>query len=122
MATNSNIFGPRFTWIQKYSFSLGIALLIFGILCAAYVIRPRLRRRKLKGEWSNNFIYFGHLRYWDPEDLERRLLKGEILPALSAQLVNMSKVAWRKHRMVQLSLVVGLAGFLLLVGCVAASG
>lgn len=63
---------------------------------------PRLRPRSvLEQEAGQSFIYFGHLQFWKPEDLKTALQQQDILPVLSHQLINMSKIAWRKHRFVQ---------------------
>ncbi|MFF9101946.1 Pycsar system effector family protein [Streptomyces rubrogriseus] len=95
----------------------GILLILVGAVLAIFVVTPRLRsREKLKEEFAENFIYFGHLQFWQPEALTRTLQDQDILPILSAQLVNMSKIAWRKHRFVQLSfLLAGLGGALVFI-------
>jgi hypothetical protein len=105
--------GPRQTW----AFGIGVALIILGITFAGNVVMPRLRRRKTKNEWPANFIYFGHLRHWEPAALEAKLSSTPMLPVLSHQLVVMSKIAWRKHVMVQLSLLVGGLGAASLILC-----
>jgi hypothetical protein len=89
---------------------VGIALLIAGALCAAWVVRPRLRAANLKAEAQGNFIYFGHLRHLTPEAVQDRLEATPLLPVLSKQLVEMAKIAWIKHRMVQLSMSLAPAG------------
>lgn len=83
---------------------LGVLLLIAGVLCAAGVVRPRLRAANLEAEAPDNFIYFGHLRHLTPEAVQHRLEGTPLLPVLSKQLVEMSKIAWTKHRLVQLSM------------------
>ncbi|MGW3482704.1 Pycsar system effector family protein [Rhodococcus indonesiensis] len=83
---------------------LGICLLVGGVLCAAWVVRPRLRAANLATEAPVNFIYFGHLRHLTPDDVHNHLKTSDVLPVLSKQLVEMSKIAWTKHRLVQLSM------------------
>ena len=46
----------------------------------------------------------------DPAALAQKLQREPILPVLSNQLVNMSKIAWRKHRFVQVSFLLAAAG------------
>ena len=91
--------------IDRWLYGVGLALILVGILMAASVVTPRLRRRASKREWRENFIYFGHLRHWRPEQLAAHLQSIEDpLPILSRQLVNMSKIAWSKHVLVQISM------------------
>lgn len=103
--------------VETLSYLGGVTLLLSAVICAGYVVKPRLRRRATRREWHSHYIYFGHLRHWDPADLTRKLNSGQTLEALAAQLVVMSEIAWRKHRFVQLSLWLALVGFLLLAAC-----
>lgn len=85
-------------------FWVGVVFLIAALLCVVYVVRPRLRSKKVKLESQTNFIFFGHLKDWEADDLEDALTQRDVLPVLTRQLVNMSEIAWVKHRMLQLSL------------------
>lgn len=96
----------------------GIILLVLGILCAALVVRPRLRSKNLASEASRNYIYFGHLRELTPGDVQTHLEGTPLLPVLSKQLVDMSKIAWTKHRRVQQSMTLAPLGVAIL--CLAA--
>lgn len=69
------------------------------------VVVPRLRARKVEAEAASNFIYFGHLKHRQADELANALKETDILPVLSKQLITMSKIAWDKHRHVQLSFV-----------------
>jgi Family of unknown function (DUF5706) len=91
-------------------FWIGLGLVLLGALLSASVVAPRLRSTATKNEWPENFVYFGHLRHWDPEELANKLKEADILPVLSRQLVNMSRVSWTKHRRVQVSLIFGISG------------
>lgn len=110
LTADGRLFGELNSVLTKLTFAVGISLLVASVLCSARVVSPRLRRAATRDEWTKNYIYFGHLRNWDPVALEKELRNGSILPVLSVQLTNMSKVAWRKHRMVQISLTLGLTG------------
>ncbi|MFF8280664.1 Pycsar system effector family protein [Streptomyces lateritius] len=79
--------------------------------------RPRLRAsKKLEAECAENFIFFGHPKYWEPTALAQKLQEQDMLPVLTNQLVNMSKIAWKKHRYVQLSfLLAGIGGILVFI-------
>lgn len=96
---------------------LGIALLIASVLCAIWVVRPRLRAANLKTEAPDNFIYFGHLRHLTPEAVQDQLQRPSLLSVLSKQLVEMSKIAWTKHKIVQWSLSLAPVGVLALGIC-----
>ena len=95
----------------------GIASIILAILSAAATIVPRLDRRKSRKAWQENFIYFGHLRRWDPKQLAERLRQAPVadLEAISIALVTMSRIAWRKHELLQSSIAFLVGSILLLV-------
>ena len=97
---------------------VGLGLLVLGLLSVVMVSLPRLRFFNLGKEVPDNFIYFGHLRKWKPSELESALTTDSPLPMLSRQLVVMSQIAWKKHRLLQLSLIFAVAG-VLLVGAAA---
>ncbi len=89
---------------------LGILILILSVLMAVSVVAPRLRSQHLKSEASQNFIYFGHLRFLNATQVANHLNNSDIVPVLSRQLVVMSQIAWQKHRRVQLSLLLSPIG------------
>jgi hypothetical protein len=64
----------------------------------------------VEAEWPDNFVYFGHLKHWDPDALADELRQRDPLPILTRQLVVMSRIAATKHRRVQESLIVALVG------------
>lgn len=92
----------------------GTALLALSVLLSVAAVAPRLKGGPPHPGGSAGFVYFGHLRHWDPARLEESIRTGDALPALSRQLVVMSQVAWRKHRLVQASLAAATAGACLL--------
>ena len=83
-----------------------IVVLCFSILMSLLTVIPQLRGRATHKEFRTNMIYFGHLRLWDPNDLANALV-DEIPESqqLARQLVNMSKISWRKHIYLQWSLI-----------------
>ena len=97
----------------------GISLLAGAIVLVAWVVRPRTRNKNAKAESPHNFIYFGHLRFRQPADVERALQEEDILPMLSRQLVVMGQIAWVKHNQLKWSLNAALLGTAL-VGAAAA--
>lgn len=98
--------------------AVGASLLALAVLLAALAVVPRMRGRRTRSLSMGDFIYFGHVRHWEPDRLAAALRDTDPLPALSRQLVVMSQVAWRKHRLVQLSFAAAAAGTL----CVAPGG
>lgn len=100
----------------------GTLLLLVAALLSATIVVPRLRIRAVRrseDEWKTHFVYFGHLRHWDPRALESALRDRPVLPVLSDQLVHMSRIAWRKHIVAVISLVVTLAGLASVAWCTA---
>jgi Family of unknown function (DUF5706) len=86
---------------------VGVALVALGVLLTALVVAPRLSRRRARKTWRSNFVYFGHLRRWEPEALKQRLLSldtDQELSVLASQLVTTSKIAWYKHSMLQFAM------------------
>lgn len=108
-ASNRRFGGLAGFWDYLF-YWLGVSLLVLAVITAAWVVRPRLRRRHLQAEAKDNFIYFGHLRHWERSELTQALRERDPLPMLSAQLVNMSKIAWQKHMLVRYSLTAALLG------------
>lgn len=98
-------------------FALGILALCAGAVTAALVVAPLLRSKNLKQESNRDFIYFGHLKFLDPDDVEQRLRDGDLLPVLSRQVVRMADIAWKKHIKVKWSIWLGVGGGAALVAC-----
>ena len=97
-------------WLYR----VGIVALSIAVVLAAAAVMPQIRGRPARHIWRENFIYFGHLRHWNPGVPEQALSERELLPVLSRQLVAMSRIAWIKYRLVQLSLFAALVGGLLI--------
>ncbi|AII10785.1 Pycsar system effector family protein [Rhodococcus opacus] len=116
LSSKDRVFEHLSGW-AVFWYVLGITLLILGVVCAAWVVRPRLRSSDLVPESQSNFIYFGHLRELTPDVVQDHLENTPILPVLSKQLVEMSKIAWTKHRMVQVSMTLAPFGVLALGIC-----
>lgn len=97
---------------------IGVGVIALGAILAAFVVLPRLGRRKTWKTWKSNLIYFGHLRHWSTSDLQAELLglteKREV-EMLSNQLVATSQIAWRKHRLLQLSMVTIFIGVIIVM-------
>ncbi|MFI1946809.1 Pycsar system effector family protein [Streptomyces virginiae] len=108
--------------IRPGLFWCGALLFVAAAACAVMVVMPRMRARHVPGEAATNFVYFGHLRLWDPAALAGALTSG-VLEVLVRDIVACSAIAWRKHRLLQLSIVIASAGgLLLLLALVLAAG
>jgi hypothetical protein len=98
--------------------AIGIFALLLAIAAAAIAVFPRLRKKDEGRDRHRQVIYFGDLRHWKAAELSSHiagLAKGEELDVLSRQLTEMSKHNWVKHRWVQISLILSLAGILSMV-------
>lgn len=104
LTADGRIFADLASMWGKVALWAAVACLVAAAVLAIFVVIPRLRRGALDSEAAINFIYFGHVRHWHGPDLANALITRPLLPVLSTQVVNMSKIAWRKHRLVQISL------------------
>lgn len=105
-------------WWLTTLYILGLGFLLLSAGFAALVVTPRLRRSKTKIESPNNLVYFGHLRHWQPTELELALRHEPMLPQLSRQIVSMARISWTKHVRVQISFTFAIAGCVCLAACV----
>ena len=88
----------------------GAVLLACGACCAAAAVSPNLHKERRGPRPDDDFLFFGHLRHWDPAALETALKDKDLLPQLSRQIVVMSEIAWAKHRRVQWSFALAAVG------------
>ncbi|MDH6579324.1 Pycsar system effector family protein [Kitasatospora sp. MAP5-34] len=92
---------------------LSAVLVAAALVFAIAAVAPRIGSRGETDDWRHNVIYFGHLRHWSADELADALAERDLLPALSRQLVTLSRIAWAKHVRVRISLVLGGAGITL---------
>jgi len=109
------------TVVGAVAVHVGAALVTSAALLAAIAVLPMLGSSIAHArEYRSNLIYFGHLRHWpDGSDLANRLrgLSSEdLLEQLARQLREMSRRNWRKHRLLQASILAALPGTLLVIG------
>ncbi|MET7614783.1 Pycsar system effector family protein [Streptomyces seoulensis] len=112
-ADGSRPLHPHGTTVAICAYWAGIGLLVASVLLSVYAVAPRLHAASPAQDRSGGFIYFGHLRHWDPTGLVEAIRTEQVLPVVSQQLVEISRICWRKHRMVQCSLSLAALGFLL---------
>lgn len=117
LTAEGRLFADLSKWWLATTYAVGLGLLLVAAGFAALVVIPRLRRAEIDGEARHNFIYFGHARLWEPQDLEKALREDQILPQLARQIVVMARIAWVKHIRVQWSFSLAVAGATCLVVC-----
>ncbi|MGH3731910.1 MAG: Pycsar system effector family protein [Acidimicrobiales bacterium] len=99
----------------EYVLRGGYVLFAASVIMALMVVMPQLGRRDSKRNWSEGTIYFGHLRHWQMRDLAEALSSGApTSEQIAAQLIVLSKVIWRKHSWLQWSLLLFIAGVVML--------
>ena len=80
---------------------------VLAALLALFVVRPHLRPRTARRLARDGLIYFGQLKRRSAGDIEtalERLTTTQARRDLSRQLEAHGRIAWRKHRLLQLSL------------------
>ncbi|MBD2893478.1 hypothetical protein amrb99_23990 [Actinomadura sp. RB99] len=99
--------------LETWTFGIGVALLVGAIVLAGAAVFPQLNRLEARRNWRRGYVYFGHLRRWDPAELVTALEHGvgsRNRLVLSTQLVALSKIVWRKHSFLQYSMVTVILG------------
>ena len=94
---------------------LVVALVICFVaaLIAAVAIIPVLGRPRSRGT-----IYFGDLRCRQADDLAAQLATMTVrdqISQVSEQLVAMARIAWLKHRLMQMAVAVAVIGYVLIM-------
>ncbi len=112
--------GERFAHLTGASrtwYDIGLGLILFAVVMSLAVVFPQISRRASRTGWRDNMIFFGHLRRWNPEALARALREERLdEQQLARQLVQMSKIAWRKHAWLQWSIASLVLGAACLIG------
>jgi hypothetical protein len=93
------------TWLGIGAVAIG--MLMLAVTASAVAVVPVLgspwRHRR---ERPRHIVYFGHLRLWRAPDLATKLTRvtvREQADMLALQLVALSRLNWRKHRLLQVS-------------------
>lgn len=104
---------------------VAVGLLVMATCLAGLVVIPVLgstRRHRL--QHSRHLFFFGHVRHWQPEALAARLSQLTVADKrmmMAHHLVSVSRINWRKYRMLQASvlltlLVIALMAFMFVAG------
>ncbi|MEU9335042.1 Pycsar system effector family protein [Streptomyces sp. NPDC048290] len=95
----------------------GTGLLALAAVLAVSAVFPRhAGDGRTRSAHRDAYIFYGDIRHWNPDELTEGLVRHDPLPALTRQLVTMSRILWLKQRLVQLSLLVAVGGCLLIAG------
>lgn len=96
----------------------GAGLLLVAIMLAGGAVFPQLSRRFLR-RWRGGFsIYFGQLRRWQPDELASALIAASArqrVRTIADDVVAISVIAWRKHTLIQGSMMIGFVACLLMM-------
>lgn len=117
LSSKDRIFGALTGHLQLAAYYGALGCLIVAASLAMWVVIPRLRMWKVRKEAPENFIYFGHLQYWEPLELAEKIKTAEMLPVIAKQMVGMSEIAWRKHLFVKASMILAIVGGGCLLAC-----
>lgn len=97
--------------LPKTALWTGLALLALSAVLAILAVLPRHNRAgQVRSDHVDDFIFYGHLRHWGPDELADHLGQHAPLPALTRQLVEMSRIVWIKQRLVRQSLLTAVGG------------
>jgi hypothetical protein len=103
----------QLTPLESWTFKGGVVMLVCAIILAGSAVFPQLNRRDAQRNWRSNYVYFGHLRRWEPLGLIQALEGGtpeKKKEVISTQLIALSKIIWRKHSFLQCSMILVAAG------------
>lgn len=118
-----NVFDKHGWLHETHGMKLGavraiVLCLIGASVSGVWAVIPNLRARAIAREakQSGGLIFFGHLRLLQAREIEQQLAgldDREALRQLAQQMHVMSCIAWKKHRRLQVSiLLAGLAGLI----------
>lgn len=117
LSGDKRLFSGRTAGINDALYWIGLLALLAGAFFAVAVVIPRLKSDGALKASKNNYIYFGHVRHWEPDELAQALNGRDILPVITKQIIVMGDIAWHKHRWVQISMWCGVLGALSLGAC-----
>lgn len=110
LSAANRIFASMPSGLPPFLYWVGVVALLAGMFCALMCVVPRLKSKGLLKAAEENFIYFGHARYWDADKLADAFKAHDMLPMIARQIVVMADVAWDKHKWVQRSMTFGAIG------------
>jgi hypothetical protein len=117
LTTSDRVFDDFDALWKITAYSFGLLLIFASTIFAGIVVAPRLRGKGLLAGSADNYIYFGHTRFWEhsASELADRFREDDLLTQLTRQIGVMGRIAWRKHVFVQWSLWLAMSGSFVLV-------
>lgn len=103
-------------------FVAGVACLVTALACVALVVRPRLRNSTAAKQGEVDYLFFGHAMQQTPQAIRSHLEAGDMLDVLCRQIVATSRIAWLKHRLLQVSVTLAAGGTALIAAAAALNG
>lgn len=103
-------------------FVAGVACLVTALASVALAVRPRLRHTADAKKGEVDYLYFGHAMQHTPQAIRSHLEAGDMLGVLCRQIVATSRVAWLKHRLLQVSVTLAAGGTALIAAAAALNG
>ncbi|WP_141726002.1 Pycsar system effector family protein [Actinacidiphila rubida] len=105
-------FGGLSGWWAHAELWAGVTLLTLSAIAAVLAVLPRVgpARAPRPGPGPDDYLFYGDLHRWTPQELAERLGQADPLTALTGQIVTMSAIMWAKHRRVRQSLLLAVAG------------
>ncbi len=112
LTTTDKVYDNFDAWWKVALYMLGVVLVFVSIYFAGSVVAPDLNSRGLKKASRENYIFFGHTRFWEgrSDELADRLKRDDLLEQLSRQIGIMGRIAWDKHIKVKRSMWFAMTG------------
>ncbi|MFG3587899.1 Pycsar system effector family protein [Streptomyces sp. NPDC047990] len=108
--------------LGQVGFWTGLVLLATSVVLAILAVLPRHGSEgRARPAHPDDFVFYGHIRHLAPEELTAGLCGHDPLPALSRQLIAMSRILWTKQLLVQVSLLTAVSGSALIAFGILAS-
>jgi len=118
VATHAQLLVQVGAWRFTTAFAGVVVWFASGLLTLLSTIPMLGRSGALRKESKNYFMYFGHVRHWRTIDLEKRLrdlTADDALKQLAFEIITVSNLVWRKHRLLQAAMLTGIVGGALVV-------
>ncbi|TFD44802.1 hypothetical protein E3T55_19760 [Cryobacterium frigoriphilum] len=117
LTTTDKVYDGFDSWWSTALYVLGVFLIFISIYFAGSVVVPQLNIRGLEKASKDNYIFFGHTRFWEgrADELAERLKSDDLLKQVSLQIGIMGRIAWDKHIKVQRSMWFAMTGLVVFV-------